>query len=412
MGDEELSPSIHRHTSMVRWFLAMKKFAWMWVALMFLILTGCRPNAGDPKEANGDLVGSLAQQTSVAKQTEVAFQTFVAQLSEVPPTLTPNPKAPYPTATFEPIVIDATVQPETFPAAPTGTQVPCDWAKFISDVSVEDNTKLSSGEAFTKTWRVQNIGTCTWTEGYTLFFSSGDEMGGMTSVNLEKKVRPGDNIDISIPLIAPAETGKFTSNWKLRNEQGVVFGIGENATAPLGINIEVTSTQPTDPNKPVDFTAIYCTAEWYSLVGQLPCPSLALSGGAGAVVRSEKPVLEGGYVDNEPALITVPSSGSSGYIQGKYPPFMVQEGDRFQVVIGCLEGYPDCNVTFLLNYTVDNGPLQNLGSWGQTNDGRYERVTVDLSALAGKSVQFILAVDSNGDAKDDRAFWLLPIIRR
>src|SRR5512140_2447803 len=59
------------------------------------------------------------------------------------------------------------------PIPPTNTPVPtavsfCDWVKFIKDVTIPDGTQLSVNEVFTKTWRLQNRGTCTWTPDYML----------------------------------------------------------------------------------------------------------------------------------------------------------------------------------------------------------------------------------------------------
>jgi len=41
-------------------------------------------------------------------------------------------------------------------------------ALFVSDVTITDGTVLAPGEAFTKTWRFQNTGTCDWDEKYTI----------------------------------------------------------------------------------------------------------------------------------------------------------------------------------------------------------------------------------------------------
>jgi len=60
----------------------------------------------------------------------------------------------------------------------------CDWAKFISDVTVASNSPFPPGVSFTKTWRLQNIGTCTWTTSYSLVYYGYERMGGPASVNL------------------------------------------------------------------------------------------------------------------------------------------------------------------------------------------------------------------------------------
>src|SRR3990170_378646 len=60
----------------------------------------------------------------------------------------------------------------------------CDWAKFIADVTVPDGTSFNGSTPFTKTWRLKNIGSCTWTTAYALVFSSGEQMAGPLTVNL------------------------------------------------------------------------------------------------------------------------------------------------------------------------------------------------------------------------------------
>ena len=39
----------------------------------------------------------------------------------------------------------------------------CDQAQFVSDLTAPDGSSFAPGAAFTKTWRLMNIGTCTWT---------------------------------------------------------------------------------------------------------------------------------------------------------------------------------------------------------------------------------------------------------
>src|SRR5512135_3467629 len=61
----------------------------------------------------------------------------------------------------------------TLTARPADALSTCDRAQFIADVTVPDGTRFSPGAAFTKTWRLKNVGTCTWSTSYTLVFSSG-----------------------------------------------------------------------------------------------------------------------------------------------------------------------------------------------------------------------------------------------
>ncbi|KPJ88324.1 MAG: hypothetical protein AMJ53_16980, partial [Gammaproteobacteria bacterium SG8_11] len=83
-----------------------------------------------------------------------------------PETAPPIPPASEPTPTNTPV--------DT--AVPTATTI-CDLAGFITDVTVPDGAEADPGQHFTKTWRLQNNGGCTWTSGYDVVFTSGDQMG-------------------------------------------------------------------------------------------------------------------------------------------------------------------------------------------------------------------------------------------
>ena len=97
------------------------------------------------------------------------------------------------------------------PARPTNTPVPtvvsyCDWAAFVRDVSIPDGTRLSAGETFTKIWRLQNRGTCTWTPEYDLVFYGGAQMSGAT-MQVPGYVAPGQYVDVAVTLTAPSAAG-------------------------------------------------------------------------------------------------------------------------------------------------------------------------------------------------------------
>ena len=81
-----------------------------------------------------------------------------------------------------------------------------------------------------------------------------------------------------------------------------------------------------------------------------------------------------------------------------------------RTVIGCLFNGVACNVTMQLNYRENGGDLQLFREWDETNDGDFRILEVDLSSLAGSSVEFVLAVQSNGAFDEDLAFCLAPRI--
>ena len=85
----------------------------------------------------------------------------------------------------------------------------CDWAGFVMDVTVPDGTTLAVNTPFTKTWRLKNIGTCTWTTAYSVFYVNGDMMSAPPSVPMPKSVAPNETVDISVQMVAPPVAGHF-----------------------------------------------------------------------------------------------------------------------------------------------------------------------------------------------------------
>ena len=111
-----------------------------------------------------------------------------------------------------------------------------DDSEFVTDVTVADGTHFAAGTVFRKTWRVRNSGSCTWDASYRLTFLSGDRMSGPRtaplgdldlrpdSLGLFPTVQPGDEIDLSVMLIAPAAAGIYRGHWQLFGPDGQPFG--------------------------------------------------------------------------------------------------------------------------------------------------------------------------------------------
>lgn len=124
--------------------------------------------------------------------------------------------------------LGVTVSGEPLPTPPpsTGTPPPvqiCDSMTFVADLTVPDGTMMNPGQNFTKTWRIKNTGSCTWSNSYKFVFVQGDPMGGQTQM-INGSVAPGQTYDMSVPMTAPAAPGSYTSQWQMVNGQGVPFG--------------------------------------------------------------------------------------------------------------------------------------------------------------------------------------------
>jgi hypothetical protein len=351
--------------------------------------------------------------TQVVQMTEIAGQfTATSTLAPtegptststaIPPTETQRPPSATPIPTFTPI-------PSLTPVPPTATPVPipCDRASFITDVTIPDGTAISPGATFTKTWRLKNTGTCTWTTSYALIFVGGEQMKASSQIPLGAEVVSGSTVDVSVTFTAPTSEGKYHSSWKIKNASGSQFGTGaKNASFYVDIEVKASTT-----GYALDFAGSFCNAEWTSGAGTLVCPGVS-GDSKGYIQRIDNPVLENGYQDDEPVLLTVPQAQTDGVIRGKFPLYTVRSGDHFQAVLGCVKGAKDCSVKFELSYIIDGeSAIQAAGSWVKTYDGStLVPVDLDLTSLAGKNVRFILTVFANGEMKDDRAQWLAPRI--
>ena len=170
----------------------------------------------------------------------------------VPPSTSTASPAPSETATLEPTsTITETQSPTATDSLATESLDGCDVAGFVADVTIPDGTELEPGAKFTKTWRLKNDGTCTWTSDYKLYFYSGNKMGGPDSQRMVSiPVPPGTLIEISVDLIAPEEGGKYTGYWALKNAAGVHFGIGPYKN-PIYVEINVKDPQATSTDAPV-----------------------------------------------------------------------------------------------------------------------------------------------------------------
>jgi len=102
------------------------------------------------------------------------------------------------------------------------------------DVTFEDplqKTYMTPGQIFTKSWTVQNTGTCTWGEGYHLMFEGGPSlsqggasMGGPLDSLLGSLVSipvvPGQSVTLALPQTAPMDEGWYVGSWKLLAPNG------------------------------------------------------------------------------------------------------------------------------------------------------------------------------------------------
>jgi len=141
---------------------------------------------------------------------------------------------------------DYSLLPVADPPAPDPTPTPTppvsaclDRVEFVLDVVTSDNARFAPGEAFRKTWRLRNAGSCDWTPSYELAFASGHNLGGSIPARIGTSVPVGATIDLSVDLKAPLLAGTYRANFMLRTREGVFFGGGSEGEQAFWVQIVV-----------------------------------------------------------------------------------------------------------------------------------------------------------------------------
>ena len=194
----------------------MKSKLSLMILLGVLWTTACTPPSNLAPTPNVPLIETAAAQTVIANFTLTA----ISATSTPVPTFTSLPLA---TPTTGPTI---SIPSPTLPGGITATPTLCDHLTFnvaTVDVNVPDNTQMTAGQNFIKTWRVKNDGSCTWGTGYGLVYGRyGDLMSGKAQA-LSGVVAPGQEVEVSVQFIAPTKSGSYTSPWQMANANGTPF---------------------------------------------------------------------------------------------------------------------------------------------------------------------------------------------
>jgi hypothetical protein len=360
------------------------------LALLLLAALACNyPRQGvtpTPTVIGPDRILTYAAQTIEARLTLDA--------TAVQPTFTPGPPgttAPPPPATGSPL-------PPPASASPTS----CDRGDFVEDVTYPDNSAVSPGAEFIKTWRLKNTSDCEWNSSYSVVFDHGDSLGGPASQPLTTGViQPGAAFEVSLALTAPGDEGDYQGFYRLRNPAGQVFGLGESGDKDFWVKVSVQEASQGE----FDFIAQASSATWVGRDGE--DVTLAFGGSRddpdGAAWLEDELTLENGSGAGR-TLMVHPKHAEDGEIVGTFAPFEVRDGNHFTAKLGFPEDCGDAQVIYQLWYRQGD-EMNRLEEWGETCNGELGFADVDLSDLDGQTVQFVLVVLADGSFEDDTAIW-------
>ena len=185
------------------------------VIFISMLIAACGPSPAS-EEPTPDIA---AVRTSAAS-------TVVSQFTLTAAAFTPTVSLP--TETSAPLqTATATTQPLAQVTNASGTTVAlCDLLSIepaTVDVNIPDNTVMTPGQDFIKTWKVKNNGSCPWGAGYKLVYAGyANPMSGQFQP-LTEVVQPGQEVEVSVQFQAPDAAGEYLSAWQMSNPAGVTF---------------------------------------------------------------------------------------------------------------------------------------------------------------------------------------------
>jgi Ig-like domain from next to BRCA1 gene len=203
----------------------MKNLKNFFYLLLVLLLSACARSTPDSSQISNGIFTAVAQ-------------TLTAQYTPIIASDTPTLETMTPTTTLIPFVTS------TPNYAVIATKA-CESSFLVSDVTIPDNSSLVIGTTFTKTWAIQNTGTCPWTSTFTLKFYSGAQMGG-TTTTIGSAVVSGGTINISVNMTAPTTPGNYTGWWHLVDDSGQSFG--EPVSVIINAVVAATGTTTVTPS--------------------------------------------------------------------------------------------------------------------------------------------------------------------
>lgn len=182
----------------------------------------------------------------------LSVMTYQAQLTQTALAMPTETFTPLPTET--PITIVTFASPggtssdaATSTPVSSGQSFDCYDLAYVKDVTIPDNTEMTPGQSFTKTWLVSNSGTCDWEPGFIFNVVGGETMNGV-AVTLNQTVQPGRQYEFSVPMIAPTDqTGEIKGTWQLADADSNFFGQGVYVLIEVGGGATATPTETPTP---------------------------------------------------------------------------------------------------------------------------------------------------------------------
>ncbi len=194
--------------------VSKKILTWSYLTISLLAILGCI----SPFFAQSPLAGAPSEplETVIVKTAEAAFtQTAKA----IPPTATiTQTPLPTKTSTITPSPTATILFSTWTPIVPTTTAVErtdSDYSCMVASVS--PSKSMAPRTSFDAKWEIYNTGQKSWDRtNADYYYSSGTRMHEKSAYDFPRDVDPGDSVTLIVDMVAPKNTGSYSTVWRVR----------------------------------------------------------------------------------------------------------------------------------------------------------------------------------------------------
>ncbi|KAF7337477.1 hypothetical protein MSAN_02220700 [Mycena sanguinolenta] len=201
-------------------------------------------------------------------------------------------------------------------------------ATFVNDLTLPDGQIFPPGAEFMKCWQMVNSGSVDWPAGTELVYVAGErlarEVGGPASVRIGS-VRVGAEVELwTGELKAPETPGRYVSYWRLRDDQGRLFG------ESIWIDINVTESRSSESS--LSSSSIIVMPRGAQSVPSVPTSSATGTSNVRGEVEEDE-LSEHGSDASSGSLISVPTSDDEEWASvPAEPSTQSQQAQRYVVL--------------------------------------------------------------------------------
>lgn len=276
---------------------------------------------------------------------------------------------------------------------------------YLSDVTFPDGTMTLPKTTFTKSWYIQNIGTCNLDNRYKLVYVSGDKVGTAEEFPLfpsAKLLKPGESAVVSVQITAPENVSTFSTYWALKTPDGKVIQGGEAQDVLLSSVFKV--------GKQYNFYENLGGAICSDNTGLFFCGSSDRTSGRGTAYYAPSPTVESNYA-GQPSIVISPPTIENGTTRVTFGPIRVPRGTWLRAAVSCPPNTPSCDNYVRLFVQVEGQTEQRVTETQENNDGFATQWNIQLSDYGyhDQSLLFIFEVQAiGGSDKDDMIIIQVP----